>query len=255
MILAIEIGNTNTVIGCIDEKKLYFVERISTSKSKTELEYAVDIKMILDLHAVSANNIEGSIIASVVPQVTGTFKAAAEKILGKSPLVVGPGVKNGMNIKIDNPGQMGSDLVAVAVAGIDSYQVPLVIFNLGTATTVCVIDSDKNYIGGMIMPGIKTSMTALAQNASMLNEISLEAPRHLIGRSTIESMKSGIIYSNACCIDGLLERIEEELGQKVTAISTGGLCRYIIPHCKRKIIIDDELTLKGLLIIYRKNRS
>ena len=150
MILAIDIGNTNIVLGCIDEEKLYFIERLSTNISKMELEYAIDIKMVLDIHGIRPETIEGAIISSVVPQLTKIVKLATEKIIRKETLIVGPGVKNGMNILIDNPGAMGSDLVADAVAAIDEYSVPLVVFDLGTATTVCVVDEKKNYIGGMI---------------------------------------------------------------------------------------------------------
>ena len=144
MILAIDIGNTNIVLGCIDEEKLYFIERLSTNSSKMELEYAIDIKMVLDIHGIRPETIEGAIISSVVPQLTKIVKIATEKIIRKEPLIVGPGVKNGMNILIDNPGAMGSDLVADAVAAIDEYSVPLVVFDLGTATTVCVVDEKKN---------------------------------------------------------------------------------------------------------------
>ena len=162
MILAIDIGNTNIVLGCIDEEKTYFIERIATSNSKMELEYAVDIKMVLDIHGIRPEIIEGAIISSVVPRLTKIIREAAEKIIKKAPLIVGPGVKNGMNILIENPGQMGSDLVADAVAAIAEYSVPLVIFDLGTATTVCVLDEKKNYIGGMIYPGVNTALKCIS---------------------------------------------------------------------------------------------
>lgn len=254
MILAIDIGNTNIVLGCIDEEKSYFIERIATSNSKMELEYAVDIKMVLDIHGIRPEIIEGAIISSVVPRLTKIIREAAEKIIKKAPLIVGPGVKNGMNILIENPGQMGSDLVADAVAAIAEYNVPLVIFDLGTATTVCVVDEKKNYIGGMIYPGVNTALNALARNASQLNDISLDEPKHLIGRSTAECMKSGIIYSNASAIDGIIERIQDEMGCHVTAVATGGLAGIIAPFCRKNIILDENLLMKGLWIIYKKNR-
>lgn len=254
MILAIDIGNTNIVLGCIDEEKVCFIERISSDKTKMELEYAVDIKMVLDIHGIRRENVEGTIISSVVPQLTKILKAASEKIIKKEPIIVGPGVKNGMNILIENPGQMGSDLVADAVAAIAGYSVPLVIFDLGTATTVCVVDEKKNYIGGMIYPGVNTSLDALAKSASQLNDISIEEPKKLIGRSTTECMKSGLIYSNAAAIDGIIERIEEEMGQSVTAVATGGLAGVIIPYCGKKVILDENLLMKGLWIIYKKNK-
>ena len=254
MILAIDIGNTNIVLGCLDEKKTYFIERLSTIKTKMELEYAIDIKMVLDIHGVDIRKLDGAIVSSVVPQITNVVKSATEKILKKETLVIGPGIKTGLNILMDNPGQLGSDLVADAVAGIAEYKPPLIIFDLGTANTVCVVDENKNYIGGMIFPGIDVSLNALTANASQLQGISLEVPRRVIGKNTIECMKSGVIYSNAASIDGLIERLEEELGQPATSIATGGLAKKIIPHCKREVILDDDLLLKGLRIIYDKNR-
>lgn len=253
MILAIDIGNTNIVIGCIDDTKTYFIERLSTVKTKKELEYAIDIKMILDIHNIKRDEIEGAIVSSVVPQITNIVKAAAEKIIKKETLVVGPGLKTGLNILMDNPAQLGSDLVADAVAGISEYKPPLIIFDLGTATTVSVVDEKKNYIGGMIIPGIGVSLNALTANTSQLQGISLEAPKRIIGKNTIECMKSGIIQSSAAALDGLIERIEEELGQKATAVATGGLAKVIVPYCRQEIILDDDLLLKGLRVIYKKN--
>lgn len=255
MILAIDIGNTNIVLGCVDDEKTYFIERLSTIKTKMELEYAIDIKMVLDIHGINPANLEGAIVSSVVPQITNVVKEAAQKIIKKETLVVGPGVKTGLNILMDNPAQLGSDLVADAVAGIAEYEPPLIIFDLGTATTVSVVDAKKNYIGGMIYPGIDVSLAALTANASQLQGIGLEAPKRIIGKNTIECMKSGILYSNAASLDGIIERLEEELGQKATAIATGGLAKKVVPYCKKKIILDDDLLLKGLRVIYDKNKG
>lgn len=253
MILAIDIGNTNIVLGCVDDEKTYFIERLSTIKTKMELEYAIDIKMVLDIHGIDPAQLEGAIVGSVVPQITNIVKEAAEKILKKETLVVGPGVKTGLNILMDNPAQLGSDLVADAVAGIAEYEPPLLIFDLGTATTVSVVDAKKNYIGGMIYPGVNVSLNALTANASQLQGIGLEPPKRMIGKNTIECMKSGVLYSSAASLDGIIDRMEAELGQPVTAIATGGLAKKIVPYCKRKIILDDDLLLKGLQIIYKKN--
>ena len=254
MILAIDIGNTNIVVGCIDEEKIYFTERLSTVRTKTELEYAVDLKTVLDIYHIKRTDIEGCIISSVVPQVTGIAKLAAEKILKKEVMVLGPGVKTGLNIVMDNPGQLGADLVADAVAGLASYPVPLVVIDMGTATTISVVNSKKQYIGGMIMPGVGISLDALTARASQLSGISIDAPRHIIGKNTIECMKSGVLYSNAAALDGIIDRIEEELGEKTTVIATGGLAKKIVPHCRKEIILDEELLLKGLMLIYRKNQ-
>lgn len=254
MILAIDIGNTNIVVGCIDREKTYFIERLSTVRTKTELEYAVDLKTVVDIYGIKETEIEGCIISSVVPQITNAVKLATEKIMKKEVMVLGPGVKTGLNIMMDNPGQLGADLVANAVAGIAEYPVPLAVIDMGTASTVSVVDEKKHYIGGMIYPGMGISLNALTANASQLSGISLDAPKRIIGKNTIECMKSGMIYSNAAAIDGIIDRIEEEMGQKLTVIATGGLAKKIVPHCKREIILDEVLLLKGLLVIYEKNK-
>lgn len=254
MILAIDVGNTNIVIGCIDKEKCHFIERLSTVRIKTELEYAIDIKSVLDIYHVCPEEIEGGIISSVVPQITTNIKLAAEKILKKEILVIGSGIKTGLDIRIDDPGQLGADLVAASVAGIAEYPVPMMIFDMGTANTVCVIDREKRYLGGMIYPGLGVSLDSLTAHASQLGGISLEAPERVIGRNTIDCMKSGVIYSAAAAMDGIIDRIQEEMGKTLTVIATGGLAKCIVPHCRREVILDDDLLLKGLLVLYDKNR-
>ena len=254
MILAIDIGNTNIVVGCIDDEKTYFIERLSTVRTKTELEYAVDLKTVLDIYHIKKTDIEGCIISSVGPQITDIARLAAEKILKKEVMVLGPGVKTGLNIMMDNPGQLGADMVADAVAGLASYPVPFIVIDMGTATTVSVVNDKKQYIGGMILPGVGVSLDALTSRASQLSGISIDAPKHIIGKNTIECMKSGVLYSNAAALDGIVERIEEELGQRTTVIATGGLAKKIVSHCKREIILDEDLLLKGLRVIYEKNK-
>ena len=253
MILAIDIGNTNIVVGGIDKEKTYFIERLSTIKTKTELEYAIDFKLLMDIHHITPAQLEGAIISSVVPQITQIVKYAAEKILNKQVLVLSAGIKTGLNIKIDNPAQLGADLVADAVAGINIYRVPQIIIDMGTATTLSVLDEKKQYIGGMILPGLRISLDALTAHASQLGGIGLEAPAHVIGKNTIDCMKSGIMYSNAAALDGIIERIEEEIGAPATVIATGGLAKSIVSLCKREIILDEELLLKGLYLIYQRN--
>ena len=255
MILAIDSGNTNIVVGCIDKEKIYFTERVATVRTKTELEYAIDIKTILDIYHISRSDIDGAIISSVVPQITNAAKLAVHKILHKDAMVLGPGIRTGLNIMLDNPGEMRADRVADAVAALAQYPVPLVIVDMGTATTVSVLDDKKRYIGGMIMPGVRISLDALTSRASQLSGISIEEPKRIIGKNTVDCMKSGILYGNAAAVDGIIDRIEEELGQKVTVIATGGMSKKIIPHCKRKMILDGDLLLKGLQIIYEKNRK
>ena len=254
MILAIDIGNTNIVLGCIEGKRTRFIERLSTDKGKTELEYAIHLKNVLEIYSVDPEELEGGILSSVVPQITEMFRKAAEKVIKAPVKVVGPGLKTGLNIIMDNQGSLGSDLVVDSVAAMAEYPLPLIIVDMGTATTVCVLNNKGNYIGGMILPGVRTSLDALVANAAQLSQISLEAPKKIIGTNTLDCMKSGIIHGNASCIDGLITRIEEELGEPCTTVATGGLAKVIIPYCKKDIILDDNLLLKGLQIIYEKNR-
>lgn len=254
MILAIDIGNTNIVLGCFDGTEIVFRERVSTKQWATDIEYASAIKMAMDMNGISRENIDGAIISSVVPTVTSVLKRAVEKYVGVEVKVVGPGIKTGISIMIDNPAQLGSDLVVDAVAGVSEYPVPLILIDMGTATTLSVIDKNRNYIGGVITTGVAVSTDALANKTSQLPKIGFEIPKKVIGSNTIDCMKSGIMYSAACSIDGIIERMEEELGEKCTVVATGGLASSIIPLCKRDIILDDDLLLKGLMILYNKNK-
>ncbi len=253
MILTVDIGNTNTVLGCCRDGKILFTERLSTMPARTTSEYAINLKLILELNKIRTDNINGAILSSVVPQLTNPMSEAILKVSGIKPLTVGPGLKTGLNIAIDNPAEVGSDLVVTAVAALKEHPAPIIIFDLGTATTVSVIDKNRNYIGGMIMPGIRGSLDSLVNETSQLPHISLEAPRHLIGRNTDEAMKSGVIYGNAACIDGSIERIEEELKEETTVLATGGLASVIVPHCRHEILLDEDLMTKGLMILYEKN--
>ncbi|MBR0483296.1 MAG: type III pantothenate kinase [Oscillospiraceae bacterium] len=256
MLLAIDVGNTNIVLGCFDENnQILFRERLSTNQSATALEYASGIRMALDMHDIDKNLIDDAIISSVVPSVTATLKEAVMKYTGKKVMVVGAGIKTGLNIVIDNPAQLGSDLVVDAVAGLHEYPVPQIIIDMGTATTLSVINSKKQYIGGVIMTGMAVSMNALVDKTSQLPKIGFEAPKKVIGSNTVDCMKSGIMYATASSLDGMISRIEEELGEKCTVIATGGLSGTVIPLCKSEIILDDDLLLKGLSLIYQKNKS
>ncbi len=255
MILAIDMGNTNIVIGCIDDEKTYFVERLSTDKSKTALEYAMGFKTVLELYAIDTNEIDGAIISSVVPPLVNVLCEAVAKITGKQPKVVGPGLKTGLNIKMDNPKSVGSDMIVDAVAAIKEYGAPLIIIDMGTATTLSVVDQGRNYVGGAIMPGVRLSMEALASNAAQLYRVSLEKPKKAVGKNTIDCMKSGLLLGTACSIDGMIDRMEEELGCRTTVVATGGLSKVVIPLCRHEIIVEDDLLLKGLKIIYDRNRE
>ena len=256
MILAIDMGNTNIVIGCVDEEKVLFEERLATDLSKTELEYVVIFKTVLELYGIEKEKVTGAIISSVVPQLVNIIKSAVYKLIKVEPMVVGPGVKTGLNILMDEPRRVGSDLIVDAVAAINNYGTPLIVIGMGTATTMSVIDRKGNYVGGVIMPGIKVSVDSLVSRTAQLQRISLDAPDKVIGKNTINCMKSGVIYGNASCIDGMIDRLAEEMGEglsDIKVVATGGLARVILPQCRHNIIQDDELLLKGLKIIYDKN--
>ncbi len=256
MILAIDMGNTNIVIGCVDEEKVLFEERLATDLSKTELEYVVIFKTVLELYGIEKEKVTGAIISSVVPQLVNIIKSAVYKLIKVDPMVVGPGVKTGLNILMDEPRRVGSDLIVDAVAAINNYGTPLIVIDMGTATTMSVIDRKGNYIGGVIMPGIRVSVDSLVSRTAQLQRISLDAPDKVIGKNTINCMKSGVVYGNASCIDGMIDRLADEMGEALSdikVIATGGLARVILPECRHNIIQDDELLLKGLKIIYDKN--
>lgn len=253
MILAIDIGNTNIVIGCFEGEEIVFTERLSTKHTATELEYAVSFKNVLEIYGIKTDQIDGGIISSVVPSLTNVIRGAIGKLTKNKILSVGPGLKTGLNIVMDNPAAVGADLVVGAVAAINEYKAPLLFFDMGTATTISAIDKDKNYVGTVIIPGIEVSLNSLVGGTSQLPKISLEAPSKVLAKNTVDSMKSGILYSTASYIDGMIDRIEEEMGKIETVIATGGLASSVIPLCKKEIILDDELLLKGLMIIYNKN--
>lgn len=255
MILAIDMGNSNIVIGAIDDKKTYFVERVTTNHGKTDLEYAINIKNILEIHSIPFSGIEGAIVSSVVPPLNSTIISAVKKIFGFKPMLVGSGMKTGLNIIMDNPKAVGSDMIVDAVAAIRNYSCPIIIIDMGTATTMSVVDSGGNYIGGVILPGLKVSLDSLSGKTAQLPYISLDTPGKVIGKNTIDCMRSGIMYGNAAMIDGIIERMEDELGMPASVVATGGLAPFITPLCKHHISYEDDLLLKGLLVLYNKNCS
>ena len=255
MILAVDIGNTNIVLGCCDEGRILFRERVSTSLTATDLEYAVTLCTAVEMNGYDSTQIDGAIISSVVPTITNTVKAAVEKYARVRCKVVGPGMKTGLSIKIDNPAQLGSDLVVDAVAGINEYKAPMIIIDMGTATTLSVIDEGKNYLGGMIMPGIMISHDSLISRTSQLPRIALEEPKKLIGTNTVDCIKGGILYGSAGSIDGICDRIKQEIGRVCTVVATGGLAPVVVPLCKTQITLDEDLLLKGLMLIYNKNNE
>ena len=255
MILTVDIGNSNIVLGGVDEEQILFEARLRTDPTKTSDEYCIDLKMILEVYGVKASDVEGSIIASVVPQVLNSMQTALKKLTGKTALVVGPGLKTGLNIKVENPSQTGADLVVGCVAALREHKAPLIVIDMGTATTIVVLDKDGAFIGGSISPGVKISMDALTDRTALLPGLQLDQPKKAIGRNTIDCMRSGIMLGNACMLDGMVARMEEELGYKTTVVATGGIAKFVLPLCKREMIYDKDLLVKGLAILYRENRK
>ena len=255
MLLAIDIGNTNLVIGCIHDDKILFKARIATDSTRTSDQYGVEIKNMLEAYGVKRSDIDDCIISSVVPPVFNSVRTGVIKIIGKQPMVVGPGLKTGLNIHVDVPSQVGSDRIVIAVAALAEYKAPLLLMDLGTATTIESVEPDNVYMGGVIIPGVRVSLDALTSRAAQLPGISLDRPKQVIGKNTVDCMRSGMMYGTAAMIDGLVERMEEELGHRCTLIATGGLAQFLTPLCKREIILDKDLLLKGLNIIYKKNKK
>lgn len=253
MILAIDIENNTITIGCLEEENIYFIERLSSDLKKTGMEYALELKSLFDLYHMDFKDVNGIIMSSVVPPLCDILQEAVKKLTVVKPIIVGPGVKTGLNICMDNPAQVGSDLVVNAVSANHFYKAPLIIIDMRTATTIAVIDEKKNYIGGMILPGVKESLETLAKQTSQLPRIGLGAPKRFIGKNTIESMKSGIVYGTASMLDGMIQRIKAELTEEPTIIATGELANLIIEYCDTQIVLDELLGMKGLQLIYHKN--
>lgn len=228
MILAIDIGNTNIVIGCCADGQVIFRERVSTNPTATVLEYAAMLKMAFDMNREDITAVDGAILSSVVPAVTLTMRDAVHKYLHLTPLVVGPGIKTGLRIHIDNPAQLGSDLVVDAVAGIHHYPLPQIIIDMGTATTVSVLDAEGGYRGGMILPGVAVSHDALASRTAQLPKVAFELPKHTIGTNSVDCLKSGLLYGNAGALDGLIDRINAELNTPCTGRRNR---RTLLRHC------------------------
>ena len=255
MILAIDIGNSNIVIGCIENGVIQNETRIATDLVKTSDQYCFDLKNMLSLSDVPVARLDDVIISSVVPPVLNSMRTAVLKLTGKKPFVVGPGIKTGLNILLDNPQQVGSDLIVAAVAALREYKPPLILIDMGTATTISVINKDRAYLGGCICPGVRISAEALSARAALLPGINLDQPRRAIGKNTTDCMRSGIMLGAACMLDGMIERMEQELGERATVVATGGIARFVLPMCRREIAYDRNLLLKGLAVLYQMNRK
>lgn len=252
MILAVDVGNTNMVLGVLDGEKLVCSGRLVTSAYETEDDCAMRLYSFLQIHKIE--KIDGAIISSVVPALNRTLQKAIKQVTDIDALIVGPGIKTGLNIKIDNPAELGADLVVGAVAAIEKYPCPQVIFDLGTATTASVIDAKKTYIGGAVLCGVKTAVNAISNHAAQLPHVDISAPKKAISSNTVDCMRSGAVYGTAAMIDGLVKRFENELGEKLTVVITGGLGKTISKECASETIYDENLLIDGLRIIYNKNK-
>lgn len=258
MILTIDVGNTNTVFGGFDNSdKLAFESRMSTNHYRMDDEYAVSLIDILNLYGFKPKEISGAIISSVVPPATGQLKSAVTKVCGCKVLTVGPGIKTGLNIKIDEPASLGADMAAEAVGAKEHYSLPAIVVDLGTATKILAVDRLGAFVGGIIAPGMKISIEALANRTASLPLIGISDEPHMktvIGTNTVDCMRSGLLNGTAFMIDGMIEHFEKELGEKCTVIATGGFSSVVKPFCKSEFIVDKNLIMTGLLEIYKKNR-
>ena len=256
MLLAIDVGNTHIVLGCINDKlEVTQTMQMETKIQSTSHEYAVLMKEIFSLEKINPHKFAGVIISSVVPQINVVLTKAVLLVTGVEPFILGAGVKTGLNIRMDDPGTIAGDMVATAVAAKEEYPLPCIIIDMGTATTVTVVDKTGTYIGGCILPGSGIALDALTAKTSLLPSIDFVAPKKVIGTNTIDAMKGGIIFGSSGALDGIIDRFADELGEVGSIVATGGLGRIIAPHCRHEIIVDNRLLLKGLGYIFAKNQE
>ena len=253
MILTIEIGNSTITLGGVEGSDIRFECRINTDRVKTSDTYCIDLKTLFEIYGIDMASIEGVIISSVVPQVLNSVRTAIRKLLNTEPLVVGPGLKTGLDIRLENPGQMGADLVAADVAALSEHKPPLIVIDMGTATTMTVLDPNGAHLGGCVCPGVKISLEALTGNTSLLPGIQLDSPKQALGRNTADAMRSGIMFGTASMLDGMIDRFRAETGWDFTIVATGGLAKRIVPLCHNEIVYDRHLIIKGLARLYRDN--
>ena len=255
MLLALDVGNTNVTIGVYDGDTLLFVSRMATDASRMEDQYAIELRDILSLHQVERESITGAALSSVVPKLTEYISAAVKKLFGFRPLVVAYDTLDDLKITIRHPETTGPDLIAGYVAARELYSCPCIVIDMGTATTIMVIDKEGCMRGGGIIPGVGISLDALTSRAALLSSIGLETPEHVIGRDTVECLQSGMLYGTAAMLDGFCDRMEEELGYPCRVVATGGLAGQVIKHCRRKVELCDTLLLDGLKLIYEKKQA
>ena len=257
MILTLDIGNAVIAVCCVENGARLCRFQMSSDKARTTDEYAAYMSLLAQSCGMELSRASGAVIASVVPQLTAVIAPAVRRCTGHTPLIVGPGVRSGLNIRMDDPTELGGDLAAAAVAAVERYPLPCIIVDMGTATAVGVIDEKGCYIGGLICPGVGLSQSSLARSASQLPDVSLEKPKRVIGKNTRDSMQSGLIHGAAAMLDGVLERVEQELGRSAASVVvTGESADVIVPNCRRSgICIDEDLVMYGLWCIWRRNRS
>ena len=255
MILAIDVGNSDIIFGVIEKGEIRRIMRIHTEANYTAEEYGIKLHSLMDYCGINPKKFEGAILSSVVPPVTGAMKTAVQTLTGRECLLVGPGMKTGLNVRIDDPTSLAGELVVGSVAAITNYGMPAIVLDMETATTISVIDGKGCYRGGAIIPGVKLGLQALSAGTSLLPEISLTAPKKVIATNTVDAMRSGAIYATASMIDGMIERMEEELGSDCSVIATGSYARAVMPFCKKEILYDEDLLLKGLWTLWEKNRK
>ena len=255
MLLAIDVGNSNTSVGLFgNDAKLQFLAALDTDSRKTADQICVDLMNLFALYQFDFKQVTGAILCSVVPPLNFMMEKALTRLLGKPPMVVGPGVKTGLNIKLSVQTQVGADIVADAVAALEKFPAPIITIDMGTATTIGVISEGRNYEGGLLLPGVNVSLEALSRRAAQLPDISLQHPKALIGKNTEDCMRSGIVYGTAGMLDGIIDRIRAEFpGKEVSVVATGGNAPVIVRYCRNKIIYDKYLLMDGLWTIYQKN--
>lgn len=253
MLLALDVGNTHVVVGLMEGREVRRSFRIATRRDNAVGDYAVALSQLLELAEVDRQEVEQVIISSVVPPVTRALQGAARLLTGKEPLVVGGNVRCRVPVRIKRPETLGADLLTAAVGALDMYQPPLLLVDMGTATTVTVVDQQRRYIGGAILAGVRLGVQALFSGTAQLPSVSIQAPKQAICGTALESIQSGAVFGAAAMMDGLAERFEAELGKKCTLLATGGLAECIVPHCRREFIYDESLLLRGMELIYRLN--
>ena len=256
MLLAIDIGNSNISVGLFDQKRdLKFLSSIDTDSRKTADQISIDLMNIFSLYQYDLRDVSGAIFSSVVPPINFMMAKALTRLLGKPPMIVGPGVKTGLNIRMEIHNQLGADLVAGAVAALDKYPTPIIMIDMGTATTISYISSRRSYEGGLMFPGVRLSLDALSDHTAQLPDISLQHPKSLIGKNTEDCMRSGIVYGTAGMLDGIIDRIRETIpGETPTIVATGSNAPVIVRYCRNKVLYDKYLLMEGLWDIYQKNR-